>query len=140
MILNLINIFSSSGQGSVIFHVHRSPDRKLEVRFPFSSYIPFMSIGHVAIPNNAMSYNIYLPNLSKSWQSVSFKTRQNSCPTGNNALIRKIVSWSHENQYYLTNRSFSVHLHVPKSPADSEYDSVHLQFINPHPQCNYDIE
>lgn len=120
--------------------VHRSSDRKLEIRFPFKSYIPFVSVGHVVIPNNAISYNISLPNLSKSWQSISLKTSKNDCPIEHNSLIRKIVPWSHENQYYLSNQSFSVHLHVPKTPADSEYESAYLQFINPHPQCRYEIE
>ncbi len=59
---------------------------------------------------------------------------------GKNAIVRKIVPWSHESQYFLSNQSFSVHLHVPKAPIDSEYDSVHLQFIKPNPKCTFQIE
>lgn len=128
-------------QGSVLIDVHRSIDRKREIRFPFKSYIPFMPLGHVIIPNDAVSYNISLPNLQKSWQSILVKqTGKNSCPLGNNALIRKIVPWSHENQYFLSNRSFSVHLHIPKTPIDNQHDSTYLQFINPHPDCHYELE
>ena len=123
-----------------MFDIHRARDRNYEVSFPFKSYIPSTTIGHIDIPKDAVAFNITLPNLNKSWQSLSIKMSVNDCRPERNAIIRKIVPWSHENQFFLTNQSFSVHLHVPKSPIDSEYDSTHLQFINPNPQCNYAIE
>jgi hypothetical protein len=123
-----------------LFDVHRSIDRNVEIRFPFASYIPFASAGKIVVPSNAVSFNVTLPDLNRSWQSIFLKINGNDCPMEKNAIVRKIVPWSHESQYFLSNQSFSVHLHVPKTPVDSEYDSVHLQFISPNPKCTYEIE
>lgn len=120
--------------------MHRNLDRNLEIRFPFKSYIPFAPIAKVVIPSDALSFNLSLPDLNRSWQSIFLKPIGNNCSSQNNALIRKIVPWSHESQFFLTNQSFSVHLHVPKAPTDSDYDSVHLQLINPNLQCTFVIE
>ncbi len=124
-----------------MFDIHRYRDRNFEVLFPFKSYIPFATIGHVITPIDAVAFNVTLPNLNKSWQSIFLKISGKGCQQPEkNALIRKIVPWSHESQFYLTNQSFPVHLHVPKAPVNSEYDSTHLQFINPNSQCTYEIE
>lgn len=127
-------------QGFVLVDMYRALDRNLEVRFPFKSYIPFASIAKVVVPSDALSFSVSLPDLNRSWQSIVLKPNGKNCPSQNNALIRKVVPWSHESQYFLTNQSFSLHLHAPKAPADSEYDSVHLQWINPNPQCAFVIE
>ncbi|XP_046461194.1 GPI inositol-deacylase-like [Daphnia pulex] len=127
-------------KGSILFDVHRSIDRNVEIRFPFARYIPFASAGKIVVPSNAVSFNVTLPDLNRSWQSIFLKINGNDCPMEKNAIVRKIVPWSHESQYFLSNQSFSVHLHVPKAPVDSEYDSVHLQFISPNPKCTYEIE
>ena len=39
----------------------------------------------------------------------------------------------------MTNRSFEVHLHQPKSMEESTDQAVHLELINPTGQCGYDL-
>lgn len=136
----IFNIPRNYQKGFVLVDMYRALDRNLEVRFPFKSYIPFASIAKVVVPSDALSFSVSLPDLNRSWQSIVLKPNGKNCPSQNNALIRKVVPWSHESQYFLTNQSFSLHLHAPKTPADSEYDSVHLQWINPNPQCAFVIE
>jgi hypothetical protein len=98
-----------------------------------------MSYVNLSIPADILVYNVTLPDVSRAWQSLKLTVHGADCPVGRNGLIRKVVPWSNEAEFYLTNQSITVQLHVPKSPMDSEYDSIQLQLLNFH-QCQYDIK
>lgn len=99
-----------------------------------------MSSASLTIPNDVLMYNVTLPQFTRTWQSVALIVTAAECESqGNNGLIRKVVPWSHELQFYLTNDSISVGLHVPKSPMDSEHQSAHLQLLN-LANCKYRIQ
>ena len=99
-----------------------------------------MSTQRIPVPNDALSFNITLPQLEKSWQSIALKTTGRNCPSEKNAFIRKVIPWAHESQFFLSNETSSVHLHVPKSHSDAKNGPAFLQFINSHPGCQYEIE
>ena len=94
---------------------------------------------NLSIPADILVYNVTLPDVSRAWQSLKLTVHGADCPAGRNGLIRKVVPWSNEAEFYLTNQSSTVQLHIPKSPMDSEYDSTQLQLLNFH-QCQYDIK
>jgi hypothetical protein len=95
------------------------------------------------MPLDALSYNISVPQLTMPWQSIAVSMTSVNCTWQGNQLIRKIVPWSSEDQYFLTNqtsRTFSVHLHLPKKETNIEHKPTHLQFLNLNHQCSYVVE
>lgn len=92
------------------------------------------------ITAETLSYNITLPSLSQTWQSfdIAVKEMSNCLSSERQALMRKVVPWSRENQFYWTNDSIEVHLHKPKSLQDEHSDPAHIQVLNPN-QCNFEI-
>lgn len=102
-------------------------------------YVPLLPTRQVNIPNGALSLNITLPDLQKPWQSIALKVLGKDCPTEKKVLIRKIVPWAHESQFFLSNETSNIYLYFPKRNLDIEKDSAYIQIINPHPECRYEI-
>jgi len=99
-----------------------------------------MSTDPVVTPLDALSYNITLPQITKPWQSFAASVTPLNCTWQGNELIRKVVPWSSEDQYYLTNHTFSIHLHQPKKDLNVAYEPIHLQLLNLNQQCSYVVK
>lgn len=118
--------------------IHRPADRNLAVNIPLKSYLPFWPSGSINIPADVLAYNITLPDLTRSWQSLVITAHGSNCQEGGNALVRKIVPWFNENRFFLSNDIMSLQLDVPKAPTHDQTESASLQFLNLN-QCNYEI-